>query len=459
MTDTERAAHDWEPRTRRKTCVVAVLIVALGIVTPAVVTADVSDEDELLAGSGTADDPYVVTSLEELRAIEPAGETHYVLEADIDASEAVVLEGGAGFDPIGDRSAGDPFEGTFDGQNHTISGIHIARPSEDYVGLFGYSEGTVANVSVEDASVVGDSEVGLVVGRNAESGTVRDVSASGTVTATDRRIGGIVGRNHGEITTVGMVGTVESTDREIGGLIGRNAGAIDRSFFVGEVSGERDIGGLIGTSDGSVRSSFANGTVDGERRVGGVVGNNDGAVSAVYAIGDVTGERAAGGIVGDNSGSLSGGLAAASVDGDRSVGALIADNDGIVENAYWDVDATGLDAAFDGDDGQERDVVGLDPWDLTGADATDNTDLEFDGTWKQTDEYPRLAWENDRDVPDEVYEIDVQTEEPEPEPTPTESTDEDDGLLPVSLYWLVAAVPAILGAGGGGYYVYRFQQG
>ncbi|ELY56692.1 M26 family metallopeptidase [Natronolimnohabitans innermongolicus] len=431
------------------------------------VGAAAADPRDGFAGSGTEADPFVVTTVEELERIDDL-ETyredeldveafHYVLGNDIDASETSAWEGGAGFEPIGDRRDA-ALTGTFDGRNHTISNLHITRPSEEYVGLFGYSEGEIKNVSLETVSIVGDGEVGAIVGRNGEEGVVEDVSISGEIKGIDRRIGGAVGRNEGEVSAVGVVGDVESTDREIGGLIGQNHGAVDRSYFVGTVGGERDIGGVIGTNQGSLRSAFAAGTVEGDRRIAGVVGTNDGAVSQVYSLATVEGERDVAGIGGSNAGTVSNAYSAGTIDGDRRVAAAVATTDGIVEDVYWDLEATGQHDAFDDDDGNQDDVSGLEPWELTGENATRHATLDFDSTWTVTETYPRLGWEDDRNVPAAVYDLEVQTEPPEPESESETSADDsadDGGLLSMSTLWAGLGLLLLGIVAGSGFYAYR----
>ena len=85
------------------------------------------------------------------------------------------------------------FKGTFDGQNHTISGIYISN-SNDNQGLFGYVyDGMIQNLSVADSYIQARNYVGGIVGYN-NNGTVSNCSNSGTVTG-GQIVGGIVGEN------------------------------------------------------------------------------------------------------------------------------------------------------------------------------------------------------------------------------------------------------------------------
>ena len=66
--------------------------------------------------------------------------------------------------PIGIASGGHFFEGTFDGQKHTIKGLRV-NTDDAYAGLFGYvRHGTVKNLTVEGSvrSISGTNTAGIV---------------------------------------------------------------------------------------------------------------------------------------------------------------------------------------------------------------------------------------------------------------------------------------------------------
>ena len=62
----------------------------------------------------------------------------------------------------------NPFNGTFNGDGHAISGIRINQGTVDYQGLFGHvgTGGTVKNVLLTDAVITGQSYTGAIVGKN-----------------------------------------------------------------------------------------------------------------------------------------------------------------------------------------------------------------------------------------------------------------------------------------------------
>jgi hypothetical protein len=79
-------------------------------------------------GNGTVEDPYIVMTLSDLQNISGKLSSHYRLGNDIDASSTQTMNGGLGFDPIGDHSK--PFTGSFDGGGFAIGGLSIDRAED-----------------------------------------------------------------------------------------------------------------------------------------------------------------------------------------------------------------------------------------------------------------------------------------------------------------------------------------
>lgn len=120
------------------------------------------------------------------------GET-VVLDADIDMASV------ENWTPIGNAPE-KKFAGTFDGQNHTISGLKITGGS--YVGLFGYlGAATVQNVALVGANVSGVKRVGALVGQIAGNATIKNCSldATSSVAGSDSNTGGLIGEASGSI--------------------------------------------------------------------------------------------------------------------------------------------------------------------------------------------------------------------------------------------------------------------
>ncbi|MBQ8804017.1 MAG: hypothetical protein IJZ53_10305 [Tyzzerella sp.] len=122
------------------------------------------------------------------------------------------------------------FNGTFDGQGHTISGIYVKGGAEDnYVGLFHrvYQNGTVKNLKLVNSYI------------------------EGTMAANQRgAVGSIAGRNNGIIDTVYSNAIVVNSARMTGGIVGMITGegenVISNSWFDGKVTGVSRTGGILG---------------------------------------------------------------------------------------------------------------------------------------------------------------------------------------------------------------------
>ena len=184
---------------------------------------------------GCVPDP-IIDSVEDLKNIHYNLSGHYVLAADIDLS--VITN----WRPIGDSST-NKFTGSFDGNDHTISGLNSS--GYQFAGLFGY---------VEDAKI---NDLGVLV---------RNISSIATVAYPDSHAGGLVGRasrsqisnSYAEVT--GNISSTSSTSSGVshaGGLVGR---ASDDSQIINsyaEVTG--DISSTSSTSSTAV--SYAGGLV------------------------------------------------------------------------------------------------------------------------------------------------------------------------------------------------------
>ncbi|MGI6587184.1 MAG: hypothetical protein ACOX2N_00015 [Peptococcia bacterium] len=79
---------------------------------------------------------------------------HFQLACDLDATNTVNWNAGAGFLPIGDSM--NKFTGYFDGAGHTITGLYINRAERDNIGLFGCTEGgEIKNLGLVDCAISG----------------------------------------------------------------------------------------------------------------------------------------------------------------------------------------------------------------------------------------------------------------------------------------------------------------
>ncbi len=225
-------------------------------------------------GEGTCGNPYQISTVDQLKNIELNLSAYYVLINDIDASSTSSWNSGAGFEPIGNDS--NQFSGSFDGQGHNITGLFIDRPSQDDVGLFGYttSQSKIENTGLVDQNVTGSNNVG-----------------------------GLVGYNFGDVSYCYATGTVTGSNNA-GGLVGYNKGTLNQCYTTGTATGRLYVGGLVGVNNDAVTQCYTTSNVSGSAVVGGLVGGNNGIINDCYSTGPVNGSVIAGGLVGDNNGDV-----------------------------------------------------------------------------------------------------------------------------------------------------------
>lgn len=265
----------------------------------------------------------VINTLADLAAVRNNLSGHYILGVNLDATGITIA-------PIG--SSTNPFTGTFDGNGHTINGLHIVG-NGTYVGLFAEvgAGGTISNLGVTNISVTAPRgyDVGGLVGRN--YGTIDNCYTTGAVSGTAGNfvpgltgiaIGGIAGWNFGTIENSRSSANITSNSTsfvDLGGLSGGNTGTIDNSHASGLISGHSgaygsglvEIGGLVGAlgfsngTSGIVEHSYATGSVistGSNTAAGGLIGAslNNSLITQSYATGSVIagGPSWVGGLVG-----------------------------------------------------------------------------------------------------------------------------------------------------------------
>ena len=174
----------------------------------------------------------------------------------------------------------NPFEGHFDGDGHTISGIRI------FMG--GNNTGTDNNQGLFAC-------IGSTVGSSAE---VKDVTLDDCRITGYKNVGGIAGRNWGTITGCRVTNTVtinavSSTANNHGGIAGSNTGTIQNCISSANVISAPDLnslwyyGGIVGNNGsyilkgnkvlGATVTSTSNGThgaIAGNGNDGGTYQNN-----------------------------------------------------------------------------------------------------------------------------------------------------------------------------------------
>ena len=198
--------------------------------------------------------------------------------------------------PIGNAST--IYTGTFDGQNHTISGMTIEN-AESYSGLFGNVTGTVRDFTVTGSiTITGDETVSRVggavgsLGIKTAGGTVSGVTSDVdiTVSAGNDHIGGVVGsmpENSSPtvescVYTGNITVTVEAGS--VAGVVGYiRTGTIQNCANQGGISintgGNGSVGGILGYCNNGkiyIRNCYNSGVIaaEGTANVGAIVGQN-----------------------------------------------------------------------------------------------------------------------------------------------------------------------------------------
>lgn len=166
----------------------------------------------------------------------------------------------------------DYFEGTFDGQGHTISNMNVSIQSTDGIsaGLFGYSTGTIRNLIVEGEVTVNSGrscQVGGICGRGGSEGKIEFCRFNGTVSSTTlnqlsyNSAGGILGDEVLGTTITGCIANAKVTisggdtsNSEAGGLAGNIEGS-DCKYSAWNNDPNGGISDMIGKNDNNSSST------------------------------------------------------------------------------------------------------------------------------------------------------------------------------------------------------------
>ena len=217
------------------------------------------------------DGSYTVTTADGLKNVAKLVNEEGKTDINITLDTDLTLTGE--WTPIGTES--QPYTGTFNGKDKTITGLTVNQEGTNYVGLIGYlgSGGKVQNVVLEGVQITSDNSSGYAggVAGNSFGGTIENCSVSGSVSGSFS-VGGVVGSQWG------------------GSITGCNSSATVKGvIFAGGIAGETNSGasltGCYATGDVTVENDGTNNS-----HAGGVVGYNGGdTLTACYATGNVIG--------------------------------------------------------------------------------------------------------------------------------------------------------------------------
>ena len=256
-----------------------------------------------------------IMTVEDLKALNDSSDS-YVLGADIDLSTE------NNWQPI------EGFKGVLNGGGYKIKNLTISAANEENLGLFKTLEGTVMNLTIENASITARGnagKVGIVAGTN--KGTIKNVIVEGSInTPYYDNVGGIAGINNNKIIDCKNYAIVTGKEN-VGGISGtlvlKESGLADNNTNYGEIKGTNNVGGCYGyvyenviKTDNSftytLEQNENKSNVTGKENVGGIVGKAVGAdryssswtgygyfnLSLMSNIGEINGTNNVGGIVG-----------------------------------------------------------------------------------------------------------------------------------------------------------------
>ncbi|OUN38551.1 hypothetical protein B5G28_09020 [Faecalibacterium sp. An77] len=210
---------------------------------------------------------YYVSNENGLLAWNEAAQSDYTLNCTL--TENINLTGQE-WTPVG--NSGQTYNGTFDGQGHTITGLNISSPSEA-VALFHVigGGGKVMNLQLKDVTYNGSTAMGGIAHGN--NGTITACSVMGTLTNTTNNgaVGGIAAINYGTITACWFNGTITGGSN-VGGIavFNLNAGSYDGKITACYWSGDGISNGVWGGYDITGTTKVDNSTVTWQTAVGGM---------------------------------------------------------------------------------------------------------------------------------------------------------------------------------------------
>lgn len=240
---------------------------------------------EFSGGTGSIFCPYKITDKIQLHNVRKYPTAFFILEKDLVFSETdfapngMFYNEGAGWQPIG--SSEEPFEGVFDGNNYSITGlqVNISSRSAVYAGLFGYVRGTIKNLGMVDSKIDATSShysaivhAGGITGYLGNGGIISNCYNTGAVTAippSESSLAAYAG---------GITGTVESS------------GIISDCYNTGVITANNGAGGIVGETgnDSTISNCYNMGIITSYAWSGGIVGDASGIISNSYNIGAVT---------------------------------------------------------------------------------------------------------------------------------------------------------------------------
>ena len=267
-------------------------------------------------GTGTIEDPYQISNYSQLKCIEMYPNACYILTGNITLPQTP--QNTSNFTPLFNDET--MFNGSLNGNGHTIYNLTIHNTNTFYTGLFACigANGSITNLTLENVNLQGTNYIGGIAGY--ALGKITDCKVSGKITYIPQNsykiyIGGIAGRAENNVngctSSVEIIADGVNGEIYVGGIVGYysyDMGKSETSFTVvssvnislsanenNRINGY--LGGVFGESSETIslkNSRFdGNITVDGlqDTYAGGLIGYSFGfgsTFTSCYTTGNIT---------------------------------------------------------------------------------------------------------------------------------------------------------------------------
>ena len=316
----------------------------------------------ILEGSGTADDPFIVATADDLNKLRLINDGSYFKQTkDIDLSSyGSSYDNGSGWLPIpytDSNNTNIAWNGNYDGNNHKITNLSTERFISG-VGLFGRlaTDSVISNLNIETSSdgLKGINTIGILAGVS-YSKKITNCSVKGRIIGFDNDIGGMVGLSYSQYISdcvgsctiyVGPSTTVAKPTGKTGGLIGYQLG---NSYTISNCKTSTNIESLdeLDTVGGMFGCCMGNGLISNCRTTGkvkttgnvsgglaGIIDSNVSVKSCVSSTTSMAVGLMAGGFVGINRGTIELSISEAGAGGKGDIGGFAGTNNGNISKCY-----------------------------------------------------------------------------------------------------------------------------
>lgn len=185
-----------------------------------------------------------ISTLEELKAFRDEVNAGNTFKGEtIELANDIDL-GGEEWTPIGHYQGGS-FNGTFNGNGHTIKGLNIGNQS--YSGGTGFFGETFTAV-------------------------IKDLTIEGNINTNTNYVGGIVGHGYATITNCNFIGSIRTSLYQVGGIAGSGGFTITNCTVDGNISGASWVGGIVGNCQdgGAYTNCYVKGEISADFAFAGV---------------------------------------------------------------------------------------------------------------------------------------------------------------------------------------------